>query len=86
MASAMGKPVFAWSSHASGLYAHRAHGFREDGWQVEEFGLTDNLMVVKALAAPVFSSPQAALTAIARHWHAAAGARPPPKSWPGGSR
>jgi nucleoside 2-deoxyribosyltransferase len=65
MAHAMGKPVFAWSSTAGETYAARATR-HADGWQVEDFGLTDNLMLVEALAAPVFLTPEAALAAMAK--------------------
>lgn len=65
MAHALGRPVFGWSNSAGEVYAVRAARFA-DGWQVEDFGLTDNLMVVEALAAPVFASPDAALAAMAQ--------------------
>ena len=65
MAHALGKPVFGWSSAAGEVYAARAARFA-DGWQVEDFGLADNLMLIEALAAPLFSSPDAALAATAQ--------------------
>lgn len=70
-AEALGKPVFLWSETAATL-AERTPAARDGvdaaGWMIENFGLTENLMIGINDCAPVAASFAAALEAMLVHF------------------
>lgn len=69
-AVAQGKPVFAYSLDRNTTYKNRAiaRGFENDGNHLEDFGLTDNLMMIGPTDNQIYGSVDEAIIAIANYF------------------
>ena len=78
-AAALGKPVFAYTSSPDPLIQRIPCEETGTGWRdahgslVEDFGLTDNLMIGCALAGPISLSASKAIEAVARWFQSVQG-------------
>lgn len=68
-AVAQGKPVFAYSNDTDVTYKDRAiaAGYENDGNHLEDFGLTDNLMMVGPTGNKVYPTFDEAIVALANY-------------------
>ena len=73
---AKGLPVYAWSTHPDGLLGRtqkivgintRHHPVDREGWQIEDFGLIENLMIAVSCAS-IHPSADEAISACAAYW------------------